>query len=119
MIGPMIRPTIRPVALAALCGVAPLGAAAHQLIVFASVDCDAVTVEAKFSNGNPVKIADVRVLDGQNELLTTLPITEDGTLVVPLDSVDHSGGLVVEVDTGSHDNYWIVTPDDIARNCQS
>jgi len=36
-----------------------------------------------------------------------------------LDSVDHSTGLVIEVDTGSHDNYWIVTPDDIARNCQS
>ena len=50
-------------ALAFACAVAPIGAAAHQMTVFA--------------------------------------------------------GLVIEVDTGSHDNYWIVTPDDIARNCQS
>lgn len=116
---PVTHPAIRAVALACLCAAAPIGAAAHQMIVFASVDCENVLVEAKFSNGNPVKIADVRVLDGQNELLTTLPIGDDGTLAVPLESVDHSGGLVIEVDTGSHDNYWIVTPDDIAKSCQS
>lgn len=110
---------IRAIALAAVTAVAPLGAAAHQMIVFASVDCETVTVEAKFSNGNAVQIADVRVLDGENTLLMTLPIQDDGTAKVALDSVDHSGGLVIEVDTGSHDNYWIVTPDDISRNCQS
>jgi len=111
---------IRTFVLASFCIVsAPIGAVAHQLIVFASVDCKAVLVEAKFSNGNAVQIADVRVLDGENQVLQTLPIEEDGTVSVPLDSVDHSGGLVIEVDTGSHDNYWIVTPDDITRNCQS
>lgn len=110
---------IRATALACLCAVAPIGAAAHQLTVFASVDCETVLIEAKFSNGNAVQLGDVRVLDGENTLLLTLPIEEDGTLSVPLDSVDHSGGLVIEVDTGSHDNYWIVTPDDIARSCQS
>ncbi|MEY1554323.1 hypothetical protein AB3Y40_01695 [Yoonia sp. R2331] len=110
---------IRRAALACLMAAIPVGAAAHQLVVFASVDCAAVLVEAKFSNGNAVQQADVRVLDGANALLTTLPIGKDGTVSVPLDSVDHSGGLTIEVDTGSHDNYWIVTPDDIARNCQS
>jgi len=116
----VITSAIRAAALAGIGVVAaPSGAAAHQLIVFASVDCEAVLVEAKFSNGNPVQIADVRVLDGENTLLLTLPITEDGTLLVPLDTVDHAGGLQIEVDTGSHDNYWIVTPDDIARGCQS
>jgi nickel transport protein len=110
---------IRTVALASVIAAAPFGAAAHQLTVFASVDCKAVLVEAKFSNGNAVQKAEVRVLDGENALLSTEQIGEDGTLAVPLDSVDHSGGLVIEVDTGSHDNYWIVTPDDIARNCQS
>jgi len=99
--------------------VAPFGASAHQMIVFASVDCEAVTVEAKFSNGNAVQQADIRVLDGENTLQTTVPIKTDGTATVPLDSVDHSTGLVIEVDTGSHDNYWIVTPEDIAKNCQS
>ncbi len=110
---------IRSFALASLFAAAPIAAAAHQLTVFASVDCEVVLVEAKFSNGNAVQQADVRILDGQNTLLTTLPIGQDGTLSIPLDSVDHSEGLVIEVDTGSHHNYWIVTPDDIARNCQS
>ena len=106
-------------ALAALVIAAPIGAAAHQLVVFASVDCAAVTVEAKFSNGKLAQKGDVRVLDGTNALMTTLQLESDGTARVPLDSVDHSGGLVIEVDTGSHDNYWIVTPEDIARKCGS
>ena len=110
---------IRAACLSALLAAAPIGAAAHQLIVFASVDCVAVMVEAKFSNGNPVQIAEVRVLDGDNVLQTTLEIGEDGTIEIPRDSVDHSGGLLIEVDTGNHDNYWIVTPEDIARNCGS
>ena len=110
---------IRAVALCALMAAAPFGAAAHQLVVFASVDCKAVTVEAKFSNGRVTQQGDVRVLDGENNLLTTLQLQSDGTALVPLDSVDHSGGLLIEVDTGSHDNYWIVTPEDIARKCGS
>lgn len=118
-IGAVLRRAARPLALALICALAPIAAAAHQLTVFASVDCETVTVEAKFSNGNPVMLADVRVLDGANNVLLTLPIGEDGTATVPLKSVDHTGGLTIEVDTGSHDNYWIVTPDDIARNCQS
>ena len=61
----------------------------------------------------------MRVLDGANALLTTLALEKDGTGRVPLDSVDYSGGLVIEVDVGSHDDYWIVTPEDIARNCGS
>ena len=115
----MDRQVIRGIALGCLIAAVPAWATAHQLVVFASVDCEAVQVEAKFSNGNAVRQADVRVLDGENTLLKTLPIGEDGVIAVPLDSVDHSGGLVIEVDTGSHDNYWIVTPDDIARNCHS
>ena len=110
---------IRALAFAAMAAVAPFGAAAHQLVVFASVDCEAVTVEAKFSNGRITQKGDVRVLDGENNLLTTLQLQTDGTVRVPLDSVDHSGGLQIEVDTGSHDNYWIVTPEDIARKCGS
>ncbi len=110
---------IRALALSALAITAPLAAAAHQLVVFASVDCQAVTVEAKFSNGKVVQQGEVRVLDGENTLLTTLQLESDGTAHLPLDSVDHSGGLVIEVDTGSHDNYWIVTPEDIARKCGS
>ncbi len=110
---------IRAIALAAGLAAAPMGAAAHQLVVFASVDCEAVTVEAKFSNGRIAQQGDVRILDGESALLTTLELGSEGTAVVPSDSVDHSGGLVIEVDTGSHDNYWILTPEDIARKCGS
>ncbi|WP_170422306.1 hypothetical protein [Ruegeria arenilitoris] len=110
---------IRAVGLTALLAVAPVAAAAHQLVVFASVDCQAVTVEAKFSNGKPAQQGEVRVLDGENALQTTLQLSSDGTALVPLASVDHATGLVIEVDTGGHDNYWIVTPEDIARKCGS
>lgn len=110
---------IRALALAGFAFAAPTGAAAHQLVVFASVDCEVVTVEAKFSNGRVTQQGDVRVLDGENNLLTTLQLGSNGTALVPLDSVDHRGGLLIEVDTGSHDNYWIVTPEDIARKCGS
>ena len=110
---------IRSVALACLCAAVPFGAVAHGLSVFASADCEAVLVEAKFSNGKVVQQAEVRVLDGNNVLLLTQPITETGTLSVPLTDIDASGGLVIEVDTGTHDNYWIVTPEDIAKNCKS
>lgn len=115
----MDRAVIRATGLSCFLIAAPVAAVAHQMIVFASVDCEAVMVEAKFSNGNAVQQADVRVLDGKNALLMTLSINTDGTVDVPLDRVDHSGGLVIEVDTGSHDNYWIVTPEDISKNCQS
>lgn len=106
-------------ALGALALIVPAMAGAHQLNVFASVDCEAVTVEAKFSNGNAAVKGEVRVLDGDSTLLSTLALDADGTRRVPLDEVDHSGGLVIEVDTGSHEDYWIVTPEDIARNCGS
>ena len=105
--------------LSALVAAVPAIASAHQLVVFASVDCAAVLVEAKFSNGRVVQQGDVRVLDGENALLTTLELEENGTARVPLDSLDHSSGLLIEVNTGSHDNYWIVTPEDIARKCGS
>lgn len=110
---------IRAFALASAVAVVPISAAAHGLIVFASVDCEAVIVEAKFSNGRVAQKGDVRVLDAENTLLTTLSLQEDGTASVPLSSVDHSGGLLIEVDTGGHDNYWIVTPEDISRKCGS
>jgi len=110
---------MRVIAIAALLAMAPIAASAHKMNVFASVDCEAVQVEAKFANGNAVRKAKVRVLDGENTVQATMDIQPDGTARVPLESVDYSGGLVIEVDTGSHDEYWIVTPEDIAKSCQS
>ncbi|MEM9969361.1 MAG: hypothetical protein AAF755_14925 [Pseudomonadota bacterium] len=110
---------MRALAIALAAAVVPMATAAHQLVVFASVDCQAVTVEAKFSNGKVTQRGDVRVKDGQNNLLKTLELSTDGTAQLPLQGIDHSSGLLIEVDTGSHDNYWIVTPEDIARKCGS
>ena len=108
---------MRRIALAGAVCSAPFGAAAHQLVVFASVDCKAVHVEAKFSSGRIAKQGEVRILDGQNELLKTTELSEDGMVSLPLDGLDHSEGLVIEVDTNGHENYWIVTPQDIALAC--
>ncbi len=94
-------------------------ATAHGLVVFASVDCNVITVEAKFSNGNVAQKGELRVLDAEREKLATMALEQDGTALISLDSIDHSEGLYIEVDTGGHDNYWIVTPDDIARGCGS
>ena len=110
---------IRAFALSVIAIAAPIGAAAHQLVVFASADCQAVTVEAKFSNGKIAQKGDVRILAGENTLLMTRALGSDGTADLPLADVDHSGGLLIEVDTGGHDNYWILTPEDIARKCGS
>ncbi len=115
----MDRQVIARLAIALMLCAVPSVAAAHQLVVFASVDCEAITVEAKFSNGKIAQKGDVRLLDGSNNLLSNYELETNGTARIGLDSIDHSSGLVIEVDTGSHDNYWIVTPEDIARKCGS
>jgi len=109
----------RVLVLAAVCAAVPVAAAAHKLNVFASADCEAVTVEASFSGGRKAKSGDVKVMDGDNVMIKTLSLQNDGTARIPLESVDHSGGLLIVVDTGGHDNYWILTPEDIARQCGS
>lgn len=109
----------RALAFATAILLAPIGAEAHQLVVFASVDCKAVLVEAKFSNGKVAQKGDVRVLDGRNALLTSAELGSNGTVSIPLDGLDHVQGLLIEVDTGGHENYWILTPEDIARTCGS
>lgn len=93
---------------------------AHQLNVFAFVQDDTVIVESKFSTGKIPVSGEVRVHDAENELLMTLPLQDDGSAQFPLDPDVATGGLLIEVETGEgHDNYWILTPDDIARGTQS
>jgi nickel transport protein len=106
------------VGVAALLAAAP-PAAAHGLNVFASTDCETVRVEAKFANGRRPVSGEVRLLDGANVLLATAELGEDGAVDLPLEGFDTSGGLLVEVETAGHDDYWILTPEDIARQCAS
>jgi len=93
---------------------------AHKLNVFAFVEDGTVIVETKFSTGKIPVSGEVRVLDAENAPLLTLPLEEDGTARFPLDKDVSEGGPAIEVETGAgHDNYWILTPDDIARGMET
>ena len=89
---------------------------AHGMKVVASTDCEGLLVEATFSNGKAVPEAEVEVRGGDNQPLATLPLV-DGTAEARLDDLDHSGGLLVLIDTDGHDDFWILTPADIAERC--
>lgn len=113
----MIR---RVLLMFALVTASATAALAHQLNVFAFVEDGMVNVECKFSNGNVPVFGEVRVLDAQDVILTTLSLGEDGTTAFPLDPETASEGLKIEVDTGDgHDDYWILTPADIASGSGS
>jgi nickel transport protein len=100
--------------------VSTTAALAHQLNVFAYVEDGVVIVESRFSNGNLPQIGEVSVLDGQGEPLMLLPLESDGTVRFALDPAHSDAGLLIEVRTGEgHDNYWILTPEDIARGSGS
>jgi nickel transport protein len=91
----------------------PSLAAAHPLLVFASVDGEEVLVEARFASGQPVQAGAVRVTDAGGAEVLRLPIAPGTPIRFPLG--DAEDGLMIEVDAGGgHENYWILTPDDIA-----
>ena len=115
----MILRLTSALATAALTFGAASTTSSHQLNVFASTDCEVVLVEAKFSTGRTPTLGEVRVLDGENTLLLTRELDADGRLSLPLAELDTTSGLMIEVDTGDHGDYWIMTPEDIARKCQS
>ena len=114
----MMRFALRTAAFVWAMGVAT-EVAAHQLNVFASTDCETVVVEAKYSSGRIPKIGEVRVRDGADQLIATMELGENGTSRIPMADLDASTGLKIEVEAGHHDNFWILTPDDIAESCQS
>ena len=108
---------IRALALALVVAASP--AAAHQLKVFAFVEEGSVVVEAKFSSGRAPKSGEVRVFDASGEQIDTLELGEDGTLTFPLDPAHAESGLTIEVEASEgHDDYWILTPEDIARGAE-
>ncbi|KPP93150.1 MAG: Protein of unknown function (DUF1416) [Rhodobacteraceae bacterium HLUCCA08] len=90
-------------------------ALAHQLTVFAFVEDGDVVVETRFSSGRVPVEGTVRVLDATEALVLETTLAEDGTARFPLDPGVASDGLTIVVETGEgHDNYWILTPQDIA-----
>ena len=71
-------------------------------------------VEARFSNGRMAREALVTAYDASNNVVHETPLSEDGTVRLPLET--REGGLKVEVTAGEgHSNYWILTPQDLAR----
>lgn len=104
---------------AALVLAAACPAAAHQYNVFALADCDAIEVEATLESGLRPRSGEVRLLDDTDTVIRTLDLGDTGTKRIPIDGLNTSGGLRVEVDAGDHSDYWILTPEDIARSCTS
>lgn len=95
-------------------------AQAHQLNVFAFVKDGTVIVESKFSTGKIPVSGEVRVLNAASELILTLPLQADGTVRFPLDMGVAEGGMTIEVTTSEgHEDYWILTPQDIANGSGS
>lgn len=92
---------------------AALPAQAHRLVVYAYAEGSELVVEAKFSNGNPAKLGEIRLLDQASTLLVTAPLDADGETRLPLPE-GAKGGLVVEVETDKgHQDYWLLTPTDL------
>jgi nickel transport protein len=107
--------TLRGLVAAACMAATVTVAAAHQLIVFAWVDGDTVMVESKFAGGGPAVAGTVSVYDGGDNLLYTLEVSDKGTAEFPLDEAGIKTGLRIEMDSGDgHEDYWILTPEDIA-----
>lgn len=103
--------------LALIAAFAGTQAAAHDLRVFASVDGETVNVEAKFSTGRLPVAGEVRVFDADETLIETYRVDPDGVTSFPLVDGAAETGLMIEVEVGDegHSDYWLLTPDDIAR----
>lgn len=114
-----VSAALRIAALAAGLVAGALPAQAHRFNVFAAADCEAVHVEAGFAGGGPARAGEVQLRDGADVVVATATLGDDGTARVPLGGIDTSGGLTVAVDTGDHSDYWVLTPEDIARGCPS
>ena len=110
----LIRALAPPAALlAALLAAAP--AFAHRLVIYAYAEAGEVVVESEFSNGAPAGNGSIVVTDGDGAVLTEMPLSETGVtrFAVPEGGDD---GIAVEVVTDAgHEDYWILTPEDLSR----
>ena len=94
-------------------------ALAHRVNVFASVEEDTVTVEAKFSTGRIPTTGEVRVEDADGALVATFPLGEGGVTQFSLAGLPYEDGLSITVLTDDdHEGYWLLTPADIAAGAE-
>lgn len=95
-------------------------AAAHQFNVYAVSDCIKITVEATLENGNPPATGQVTLINGADAIVATQDLLgTTGTAEIPLEGLDATDGIRAEVVSGDHSDYWVLTPDDLARGCSS
>lgn len=106
---------IRGVILALAIFAVALPLAAHSLNVFASVSDDTVNVEVKFSNGKIPKSGEIRVLDAKEQLIMTIPLDPDGVTSFPVTEQAKDGLVIEVVMSNGHEDYWLLTPDEIAK----
>lgn len=86
----------------------------HSLSVFAWVEGDTLMVETRFSSGKIPVSGTITLYDGYDQKLSEHPITGEEFERLPLPNWE--SGLKVVSSTGDgHDNYWILTPEDIRQ----
>ncbi len=95
-------------------------AAAHPFNVYARSDCVTLTVKATINDGQAPSEGLVTLTNGDNVVvLTTSLVGNTGIVEIPLDGLDVTGGLRADVVSGAHSDYWVLTPEDLARSCSS
>lgn len=89
-------------------------AGAHELLVSARHEGDALVIEAVYDNGRIPRGAAAQVLDGGDAPVASAVIDDQGFARIP--APDAPDGLrIVVIDEGGHRAEWVLTPADIAR----
>ena len=116
-----LHPHHRTLLAALLCGILQLfdthAAQAHALGVFVTLDCTSIAVDARYSNGKRARAGTISLFDDRDILVVERPVSPDTATRIPFETANMLRGFRVVVDTSSHDDYWIVTPDDLSESC--
>lgn len=119
MTGP--RKGVAAAAMAAGIFLAVIGPAeAHPFNVYATTDCVTITVMASINDGQVPSEGAVTLMNGDDVVVATTELVgNSGKVEISLDGLDITGGIRAEVASGAHSDYWVLTPEDMARNCSS
>ncbi|MGR3494750.1 hypothetical protein [Citreimonas sp.] len=102
--------------LALLLSLLAAPALAHDLRVFARVDGDTVIVETTFSSGRVPTAGEIALTDAEGAPLGTVELDDDGETAFALPDAVRDTGMRIDVTVSEgHQDYWLLTPGDIAR----
>lgn len=99
--------------LAVLLTAAP--ALAHRLVIYAYAEAGEVVVESTFSNGAPAGNGSITVKDGAGAVLAEMPLADTGETRFPVPEGGAEGIAVEVVTDAGHEDYWILTPEDLSQ----